>query len=51
MVQAADYLPWPPDQARREAAIFVGAAQRLPPDRRGDLVEAFEAAMARLKRP
>ncbi len=51
MVQAADYLPWPPDQARREAAIFVGAARRLPPDRRGDLVEAFEAAMARLKRP
>ena len=51
MVQSADYLPWPPAEAQRETAIFVGAARRLPPDRRGDLVEAFAAAMARLKRP
>ncbi|MGI9168920.1 MAG: hypothetical protein ACR2FH_01920 [Caulobacteraceae bacterium] len=51
MVQSADYLPWPPDQARREADTFLATVLRLPPDRRGDLAEAFEAEMGRLKRP
>jgi hypothetical protein len=51
MVQTAEYLPWPPAEANRERETFLGAVERLPPDRRGDLAEAFEAEMARLKRP
>jgi hypothetical protein len=51
LVQTAEYLPWPLVQAKREADLFLGCVERLPPDRRGNLAEAFQAEMARLKRP
>ena len=48
MVRAAEVMPWPAAEASSEATLFLSAVERLPPDRRGDLAEAFRIEMARL---
>jgi hypothetical protein len=48
MVRAAEVMPWPQAGAEREADLFLSAVERLPPNRRGDLAEAFRTEIARL---
>jgi len=48
MLQAAEVMPWPAREAQSQAELFLGAVERLPEDRRGDLASAFETEMSRL---
>jgi hypothetical protein len=48
MLQAAEVMPWREAEAASQAALFLGAVKRLPPERRSGLAEDFQAQFDRL---
>jgi hypothetical protein len=48
MLQSAEVMPWPAAEAKGRATLFLGAVERLPPDRRGNLAALFRSEWVRL---
>ena len=47
-LQSAQWSPWRPEYAAEEIDKFLSCVARLPPEKRGDLADRFQAELNRL---